>query len=134
MKTRSRRYLLKPLVLCRAALGPLAVGAIGFIGFTPITASLLIIFLAFVAWDLRPNSRSSAAQKLIVPLLSVCLTVTGFDLVSRPFLRETLLLRPTGMFQSPWPPMPLVSRYAPYVHYRAYLAGDLVGLTQQRAY
>ncbi len=133
MRMRPRSYVLKPLVLFLVTLGPFAVGAIGFIRFTPITASLLIIFLAFVAWELRPNSRSSAAQKLIVPLLSVCLTVTGFDLVSRPFLRETLLSRPTGMFQSPWPSMPLVSRYAPYVHYRGYVSGDLVGLTGERA-
>lgn len=130
METQSRSYLLDLLILFLVPLGPFAVGAIGF---TPVTVSLLFVFLAFVAWEFRPNSKPSATKKIIVPILSVCLTVTGFDLVARPVLRETLLFRPTGMFESPWPLMPLVSRYAPYVHYRGHVYGDLVGLTGERA-
>src|SRR5215469_3196915 len=130
MEGQSRWYFPKILGGTLVLFGPFAVGAVEF---NAMTVLGFAVVLSLFAWGLRARLRLPAVGNIILLLGSACFTVTVFDLVSRPLLCEALLFRPSGMFESPWPPMPLVSRYTPNVHYYGRVSGDLVGLTGVRA-
>jgi hypothetical protein len=124
------RYLCKVVAATMILSGPFAVGIFRL---TPVTIPVLLIGIAVLVYSLRRNFGESTTQKVILPLLSVCLTVTLFDLVSRAFLPKTIWVRANAMFEHRWPPLPLVERYTPNVDYQGRMYGDLAGISGVRA-
>ncbi len=81
------RYLCKVVAATMILSGPFAVGIFRL---TPVSISALLIAIALSIYSLRGNLDESTMYKVILLLLSVCVTVTLFDLISRAFLPKTI--------------------------------------------
>lgn len=118
-------YLCKVVAATLILSGPYAVGIFRL---TPASTSALLIGIAVSTHSLR-NFRESTMHKVILSLLSVCLTATLFDLACRGAFPRTIWGRANALFEHRWPRLPLVQRYTPNVHYQGSMYGDLAGIS-----
>lgn len=127
-----RRTWLLGMLLIPVGLGPYVVGLIDDAWAMLYFALLGLLALTNMLWK-GPLIR--VRRPLALAVLASCLTLTIAEVVLRPLLREGLYYRPHEMFICPWPRMPMISRYAPNVHYEGRSYGDLAaiaGLMQYR--
>jgi len=105
---------------------PLATGAI-----RPTAASLIPLSVAVIASALvlRGDLGKSPAQRVVVALCSLMMTVGVSDLVAHPFLQRVLWVRANAMFGHRWERLPLLQRYPPNIRYEGRMFGDLASGT-----
>ena len=117
------------LITSAVVLGP---GAVGAIRSRVLWALSFAVLLPCCLHALGRNSHP-LAKKFALSVLTVCFTITVFDLVLRsPLLTPLYYQSPPR--PAPWPLMPLVHRYAANVRYRGSNFGDLTALLGSRGY
>lgn len=103
----------------------LALPALGILKISVASLLFLAISAGICAYGLRPNWYASGWGKCGFLLLSVSLSLILVDVGGRVLLRGVLWPRATALYESRWPPLPLVHRYAANVHYHGRVSGDL---------
>lgn len=99
----------------------------GYYGLFLILYSFAGIFSLVCILRMKPYSRK--VINVIVLIISVCLTLFLFDLISRPLLRDTLYYRPDDMFYLLWP-----GRFEKNVSYEGEIFGDLAAMSGVKNY
>ncbi len=89
-------------------------------------AAIGLIFLVFAVWA-TGFRRSPRSLQVTLGLVSLCCTITVFDLAARPFLLSKL--RPANRFIRIWPELPQLHRYQPSVNFVGNTYGDLADVS-----
>lgn len=110
-------------LLAAAATGlPFAVGIVK-------NGLLEFILLAPVAWFLAASRSRDRAARLVLLLISLCLTVTVCDVILRPVLEARLHYSPMNQYQRRLPALPILGRWDAMVDFSGSVYGDLAAMT-----
>ncbi|MDQ2854815.1 MAG: hypothetical protein M3R68_00680 [Acidobacteriota bacterium] len=108
-------------------MSPIAVGAFDVFPYAPVAVTLFVI--AAYAFG---RARDRLTKRVVLVFLSVCFTVTIFDLAARPFLFYLLEVRPSERFIYRWQPLPQLQRYVASVNFNGMTYGDLAAVSGRR--
>ena len=93
-----------------------------------------ILLLAPVAWFLVASRARDRAARLVLLLVSLCLTLTVCDIVLRPVLESRLHYSPMNQHQRRLPTLPILGRWGARVDYSGSVYGDLAAMTGDPAF
>lgn len=90
-----------------------------------------IILIGFILFKKNLKKLTINVSLLVI---SCCLILTLFDLISRPLLQDTLYYRPSDMFCNKFPLFHQVPRYAKNSFYKGKASGDLAHMLENKDY
>ena len=93
-----------------------------------------LALLVPLAWVLLAGRTREHANRAVLLLMSLCVTVTLCDLLLRPLIGGRLHYSPMNLHQRRLPALPMLGRWDPLVEYSGEVYGDLAAMTGNAAF
>jgi hypothetical protein len=124
----------KLIVALLAIIVCLAVWGVGIVPPSFGVTYLWLVLVGVGVWLVISLFKPKLAANLMIPLMSIAVSLIFLDLSIRIMFRDQLYYRPHDMFLHRWPRMPLVSRFTADVDYAGETYGDLAAMSGERSY